>query len=71
MHSAWRIPKIFTIMENAVIEAPAGIHVEVVNAERIRIYGRGSVEITVRHKSGTIEGYFVTFKDKTDLDLAI
>lgn len=66
-----RIPKIFTVMENAVIEAPADIHVEVVAPERIRVYGSGSAEITVRHKCGTIEAYLVTFKDKTDLELAI
>ncbi|MBE6365686.1 MAG: hypothetical protein E7053_08075 [Lentisphaerae bacterium] len=66
-----RIPKMFTVMDKAVIEAPADIHIEVVDAERIRVYGSGSAEITVRHKCGTIEAYLVTFKDKTDLELAI
>ena len=66
-----RIPKIFTVTENAVIETPAEIHVEVINSDCIRLYGSSPAEITIRRKNGVIETYMIDFNDETSRDLAI
>ena len=66
-----RIPKIFTVTENAVIETPAEIHVEVINGNSIRLYGSSPAEITIRRKNGVIETYMIDFNDETSRDLAI
>ncbi|MBE6358646.1 MAG: hypothetical protein E7057_05295 [Lentisphaerae bacterium] len=66
-----RQAKIFTITESAVIETPVAIHVEVIDGDHVKLYGNSPSEITVRHKSGVIENYRVSFKDSTETVLAI
>jgi hypothetical protein len=66
-----REAKMFTVLEDAVIEADTAIHVEVIDQEKIRLHGSGETEITVRHKSGVIEAYRVAFDKSTSVELAI
>ena len=43
---------------------------EVIDGDHIKLYGNAPSEITVRHKSGVIENYRVSFKDSTETVLA-
>ena len=45
--------------------------VEVIDGNHIKLYGNTPSEITVRHKSGVIENYRVSFKESTETVLAI
>ena len=66
-----RVAKIFTVLENAVIETDIDTHVEVISNDRIRLYGAGDTEVTVRHKSGVMDAYRVSFDKNTEVELAI
>ena len=66
-----RQAKIFTILPDAVVEAPAEIHVEVIDRSHVKLFGSGTPEIIIRHKSGVIENYRVHFKETTETTLAI
>lgn len=66
-----RQAKIFTVLDDAVIETDIDTHVEVPGNDRIRLYGAKETEVTVRHKSGVIDSYRVNFDRNTEVELAI
>ena len=66
-----RVPKILTVLDQAVVETDAAAHVEVLSQERIRVHGAENAEVTLYHKNGAVENIRVNFRDNTSAEISI
>jgi len=66
-----REPKILTILDRAVLEPDADLHIEVVSPEKVRIHGTGQGGVTIRRPDGTCETLTLIFDTTTVKELEI